>query len=156
MGLDMYLDKHVYLGWDHEHNRKKVEGGLPDLSKYGIKSNKVVHVCERAIYWRKVNAIHQWFVKNVQDGVDDCKDYYVDIEKLEELLNIINDVLDNRERANMILPTQGGFFFGSTAYDEYYWEDLVYTRDELIRILKEDAEETENNIYASYYYHSSW
>ena len=24
--------------------------------------------------WRKANAIHKWFVDNVQDGVDDCGD----------------------------------------------------------------------------------
>jgi hypothetical protein len=31
--------------------------------------------------------------------------------------------------AKELLPTQAGFFFGSTDYDEYYYEDLVYTRD---------------------------
>ena len=33
---------------------------------------------EASIYWRKANAIHGWFVKNAQQGIDDCRTYSVD------------------------------------------------------------------------------
>ena len=42
-------------------------------------------VFEQVGYWRKANAIHRWFVQNVQDGVDDCGTYIVTREQLEQL-----------------------------------------------------------------------
>lgn len=46
--------------------------------------------------------------------------------------------------AEELLPTESGFFFGATDYDEYYIEQLENTRDVLIEILKdEDADEFE-------------
>lgn len=44
-------------------------------------------------YWRKANAIHRWFVENVQDGNDDCGEYEVTKEKLEELKDTCLEVL---------------------------------------------------------------
>lgn len=79
-------------------------------------------------YWRKANAIHNWFVENVQDGNDDQRDYRVSIEQLQELLNIVDEVLDDREKASSLLPTREGFFFGSTDYDEDYFQDLKDTK----------------------------
>ena len=48
-------------------------------------------------YWRKANAIHKWFVDNVQNGEDDCGDYSVSKELLEELLNDCYTVLGQSE-----------------------------------------------------------
>lgn len=31
-------------------------------------------------YWRKANHIHNWFIKNVQNGKDDCSVYEVSRE----------------------------------------------------------------------------
>jgi len=46
-------------------------------------------------YWRKANAIHHWFVENIQNGIDDCKPFPVSKEKLEELLHICEKVVAN-------------------------------------------------------------
>lgn len=54
---------------------------------------KVSYIIEEAAYWRKSNQIHQWFVQNVQDGNDDCKDYYVSREQLKELVELCKTVL---------------------------------------------------------------
>lgn len=48
-------------------------------------------------YWRKANAIHKWFVDNVQNGEDDCGDYSVSKELLEKLLNDCYTVLGQSE-----------------------------------------------------------
>lgn len=48
-------------------------------------------------YWRKANAIHKWFVDNVQNGEDDCGDYSVSKELLEKLLNDCYTVLGQYE-----------------------------------------------------------
>jgi len=72
----MYLRKKVYVGANYEHN--KVTGTI-DLHKAGkplsIPLNKVVTIELDYAYWRKANQIHNWFVENVKDGVDNCGNY---------------------------------------------------------------------------------
>lgn len=60
-------------------------------------------------------------------------------------------VIENKEIAEELLPTQGGFFFGSTDYDEWYMRDI----DDTITILEKVLAETnfENQIV---FYSSSW
>jgi hypothetical protein len=53
--------------------------------------------------------------------------------------------------AEELLPTQSGFFFGGTAYDEWYVDDIKDTIQMIEKILKE----TDFDIYAIYYV-SSW
>jgi hypothetical protein len=86
MGLDMYLNKKRFL-WTEERKKLKIIG-ITD-----IQSNKVTEIVMKAGYWRKANAIHKWFVDNVQDGEDDCKEYYVSKEQMLKLLDTVNKVL---------------------------------------------------------------
>lgn len=41
------------------------------------------------------------------------------------------------------MPTGFGFFFGNTEYDEYYFDSLRYTREQLQEILDTTSEEDE-------------
>lgn len=133
--------------------------------KYGFDA-----IFEDVGYWRKANAIHAWFVDNVQDGEDDCEPHEVSKEQLMKLYlicktiiteseltpheivtgkrfsdetgeweNIYVDgyIITNPELAAKLLPTQSGFFFGSTDYDEYYMEDVKYTFELLPKIISE-------------------
>lgn len=138
MGLDMYLTHHV----DRNHK----QGG-------------------RIAYWRKANAIHSWFVKNVQGGVDDCGMYLVPKEKIEELLDICSKINDHIhespdqvlhldtagvEMARLYLPTQTGFFFGSTTYGYDYCYHIRYTIEYL------NAALIMLNVGGAVFYQSSW
>lgn len=141
-------------------------------------------IIEQVAYWRKANAIHDWFVHNVQDGEDDCN-YHDEVTKeiLEELLDTCEIVLTNSKLvegkvangyhyndsyekvynyvegkyiedpsvAKELLPTTSGFFFGSTDYDEYYYEDIEYTANKIREILETTDFETQ-----MIYYISSW
>jgi hypothetical protein len=185
MGLDMYLTKQTYVKrWDHQSPEDKFsvtveKGGKPYDA---IKPERICYVAEEVAYWRKANAIHAWFVRECQGGVDDCRLGYVDTEKLKELLDTVNKVLDETKAvkgkvnagsswtatkgavkkwedgrvaedatlAKELLPTKSGFFFGGTDYDEYYLQDLEYTRDVLTKVLAED------NSHGDFYYQSSW
>ena len=97
MGLDMYLTKKTYVkNWNHmkEEDRYAVmvmKGWQPCDH---IKPARVSYIEEKIGYWRKANAIHNWFVKNVQDGNDDCGSYYVAQEQMQELLDCVNLVLN--------------------------------------------------------------
>jgi hypothetical protein len=150
MGLDMWLVKDYFI-WA---NKEKLNiTGLSE--KYKIDTEKVCGITMDIAYWRKANQIHKWFVDNVQNGVDDCKKYYVPTEKLIELRNICQEILDiedkikRRKRAKELLPTQIGCFFGSTDYDDYYFKNLENTIEQL-----KDVDI--NDVHADYYYQSGW
>ena len=150
MGLDMYLDKRTYVKqWDHidEAKQYKVEvtrGGEPT----NIDPKKVKYIIEEAGYWRKANAIHKWFVDNIQDGVDDCRDAYVERRDLQTLLDLCRIVIIDKSKAEQLLPSSSGFFFGNTEYDEWYYNDIQNT----IEILEKALEDEDGD----YYYSSSW
>ena len=102
--------------------------------------------------WRKANQIHKWFVDKVQDGIDDCEYHREVTEKdLEELINTCREVLETPILAEELLPTQSGFFFGETSYNEYYFDDLKNT----IEICENALKTTDFDIQAIYYI-SSW
>lgn len=105
------------------------------------------------MYWRKANQIHDWFVQNVQDGEDNCRPYYVNRDKLKELLDICEQVLDARteETSKELLPVASGFFFGSSEYDEYYYEAIEETAEGLTKLLLNPAFEG-----MDFYYQASW
>ena len=103
----------------------------------------------KEVYWRKANAIHNWFVEKCQGGVDECQPSSVTRAQLEELIETCKKVLANHDLAEQLLPTQSGFFFGSTDYDDWYFEGLKYTVEEIETILL-----NVNN--KKFIYRSSW
>ena len=143
MGLDMYLNAKRFIWFGEDELGSKVAEAFPEL-----KGKRVKEVVVEALYWRKANAIHKWFVDNCQEGEDDCGNYYVGREQLEELRQLILEALATKDAKK--LPPQAGFFFGSTEVDNWYWEDLRSTADGLERVLAEFPEQWE------FEYHSSW
>lgn len=134
MGLDMYLRGKrflsKYLNADDERIQIEVGKMFPELeNRTGAFSDEppVTEIVINAGYWRKANSIHNWFVKNCQNGVDNCSKYYVTRQDLNELKLVCKEVLLDRSKADQLLPTKSGFFFGDTHYDEFYFKDLEYT-----------------------------
>jgi hypothetical protein len=154
MGLDMHLTRETYVKkWGHTPEDERFEvtvlrGGKPFDR---IKPDRVSYVVEQMGCWRKANQIHAWFVKNVQEGVDNCQKAYVEPEKLKGLRKICQTVLDDPSKAGELLPPQSGFFFGGADIDEYYLDDLRHT----IKVIDEALAEDEEG-YSSLYYQSSW
>lgn len=147
-GLDpMEHETTLYLPmWEHyaDEERGRVVAALtaagmvemvhPD-SPSGRLSWKDGHVVVsvHAMYWRKANAIHAWFVTNCQDGVDECQESDdVSAEQLAHLAHLCTEALGaynagDLQRAGEIMAPQGGFFFGSTDIDEWWAQDLTDT-----------------------------
>ena len=182
MGLDMYLHAKRYFSKHLKTDTGKQEAIIAQTGKIGVCEDYGVEVQITAAYWRKANAIHKWFVDNVQDGEDDCGDYYVSQDQLRELRDLCQQVLDvaktkkakihtstswsngketknyeegskitNADEIHELLPTQEGFFFGGTEYNNFYLDDC---RDTIKKI---DAILNDPNVKDwSFEYHSSW
>lgn len=184
MGLDMYLTAKMGLyGYDKKKRKtqnriKEIRRIFPEMWKSG--NLDFINIEFEAGYWRKANQIHKWFVENVQDGEDDCGEYWVEREKLIKLMELCKEVIRkiklkngkiingysfkggkeipnledgkvvaNLEIAKRLLPTQEGFFFGGTDYNEYYIDDLKRTIKIIEKCLKLPKE-------WNLYYRSSW
>jgi hypothetical protein len=146
MGLDMYLNAKRFLWFSEDDLADNIKRNFPDLPEH----MRVKEVTIEAMYWRKSNAIHKWFVDKVQDGEDECREFEVSLAQLEELLAVIEEVLDNPDRAGELLPPQAGFFFGSTDMDQWYWDDLKSTQSKLQELFTRDWKSWD------FYYRASW
>ena len=144
MGLDMYLYAKRYVS-EYREEDKPLKDKLAEVVGHGVSE-----VQSNAAYWRKANQIHAWFVDNIQDGEDDCKNYWVSREQLRELIDICKQVKADPEKAEELLAPRGGFFFGSTMIDEFYLDDIDRTINQLEAALSKYDDNWE------FYYGSSW
>lgn len=165
MGLDMYLSARKYvdkIDWsvlDRQDESDYAAATYPQwnniveaagMSNIADKNDIYgVHVSVNAAYWRKANQIHKWFVDNVQDGEDNCQEYYVSHSQLKELLATAQQALFKKDPSE--LPPSAGFFFGSYDIDEYYWGQIKNTIKQLSKLT-----ELPNFRDLSFYYQSSW
>lgn len=178
MGLDMYLYRSPRLNFIEELNNlqselydlsdsfRSLENGeaqnvhllldrvqekkIAIIQKYQVDSDiSKDKVFVEVAYWRKFNALHSWFVRNCQNGIDECQTSEVTQKNLDVLLIVLNYALERKD-ASGFMP-QSGFFFGSTSIDEYFWQDVESTIKTLNSI-KNDFD-FEKNILT---YQSSW
>lgn len=149
MGLDMYLKAKRFY-YDEAKALEIINLTMPENNPF--KRLRQAEVTIEIGYWRKANEIHNWFVNNVQDGEDNCAEYWVSKENIESLLATVREVLNNPKLAEKLLPTQGGFFFGPTEYDEYYFAGLRETEEMLANVVSF----VKDNPAFHLYYQSSW
>lgn len=98
---------------------------------------------EKDVYWRKANFIHRYFTEDWEErGYDDdnCTDFMVTVDDIVQLRDLCKEVLEDNSKAPELLPTQNGFFFGSTEYGDWYFADVAYTKQEMDNLLKCDIE----------------
>lgn len=177
MGLDMYLYKKTYIGNKYKKPEDRVELNIAGVKTerisyveeqvlYWRKANQIhqwfvencqegnddcgEHYVEREQLEELLGIIKK-ILKNCKlvDGKIEITGYSFDKKSNRVYQYIDGKIMDNYELAQELLPTQEGFFFGGTGYDQYYIDDLKYTKKELTKLLKE--EDT-----GEFYYNSSW
>jgi hypothetical protein len=83
MGLDMYVSANRYLS-EWASNQTSARAAVKE-ALYFDNGDQAIVVSATVLYWRKADAIHEWFVENIQEGEDNCLEYYVSREQLCEL-----------------------------------------------------------------------
>ena len=189
MGLDMYFKKgkripgksieeieaiedKIYFG-DNKELLEEYKDYITEI-KYGNSKFTDYVLLKEVGYLRKANAIHNWFVCNIQNGNDDCRTYEVNKKQLEKLKATCRIVLNNlvlvkvkrincydfkkykeveiifdSTVAKKLLPTKDGFFFGDVEYDRNYVEKLKEIVEQLEKILEDTDFDREYIVYTS-------
>jgi hypothetical protein len=154
MGLDMYLSAEKYISaydWKQQEEKDTFRAVI-DVVKMPYETPSVT-ISTNIAYWRKANAIHNWFVNEVQDGVDECQRSSVSREQLQELVDLCKELLLNKDPKEVLkkLPPTTGFFFGTTDIGDYFWQDIEHTIHQIEPILANPALAN-----CEFHYQSSW
>ena len=94
---------------------------LPELEEL-VKKNVDGYYEPYDAYFRKVNFLFAYY-QNIGKMVDE---YYAftDKDDIDDIISRCERVLKDHDLANELLPTQSGFFFGSTDFDQWYFVDV--------------------------------
>jgi len=112
----MFLHKKHYIGnkWKESEKQVKVtvlkEQTGVCFPLGSIKNERISEITEEVMYWRKANAIHNWFVTTIQKGKDDCGSYYVSKEQLQKLRKTVTKVIESSEL--VVGDVINGYYYG--------------------------------------------
>jgi len=160
MGLDMYMKASRYVsGYNHSSDDEKALfkkiTKVANMTALVSSDAPSVTVRTNVAYWRKANSIHNWFVKNLANGVDECQEIYVSVGDMQQLVDECKSALKlyragQVSEAGKKMPPAEGFFFGDTAVDDYWAEDLILTIEQLEPLIAVGDDEL------NFYYRASW
>ena len=84
----------------------------------------------KVAYFRKVNFLIPFFGYE-----ENCSNIEIDKYQVEDLIEACKEVLANHDKASFLLPTQAGLFFGSTDYDDLYFDDVQNVKEKFEEVL---------------------
>jgi len=175
-----FVKNYDYMKPSEKHSILIKKGGKVLKS---IDPKRITNIVEEVGYWRKANAIHGWFVDNVQDGVDNCGEHYVSEEQIKELLGLVNKVIkasklvkgnvhcgtESKDGRTMPIIKKGKYIKDASVAKELlpvragfffgsYDEDTAYDEWYLddIKKTKKILEKALLDKEGDYYYQSSW
>lgn len=97
------------------------------------------------MYYRKVNFLYAFFAEALTD--EQC---VVTKHDVETVISHCKEVLADHSLAEKLLPTQAGFFFGSTDYNEWYFKDVEYVLEQFTKYLEGWDDDTIGWVYFSW------
>lgn len=114
---------------------------LPELEERLKKEVEMAYE-EYDAYFRKVNFLFAYYQNNGKM----VNEWYAftDKDDIDDIINRCERVLKDHKQAEYLLPTQSGFFFGSTDFDKWYFSDVKDCLRQMkkYRKLLEDEETT--------------
>ena len=137
-----------------------------NINGYNTDNYELFHVSGTERYYRKANQIQNYFEERFyEDGNDYDGDEYdnvvtkIDDLTIDDIIARIDNIKSNKETAKEEFPTTEGFFYGSTAYDESYFDTNNEFKNDLLELQKirnEINEKLENTDYHAIITYSSW
>ena len=97
------------------------------------------------MYYRKVNFLYAFFAEALED--EQC---VVTKHDVETIISHCKEVLADHSLAEKLLPTQAGFFFGSTDYNEWYFKDVEDVLEKFTKYLEGWDDDTIGWVYFSW------
>lgn len=123
----------------HKYFVEKVQDGNDDCGSYEVKKEVVEELMQRC---KTILEACIMTPGKIANGAKLSDGKWEPI--IEDGLTIANKAI-----AEKLLPTQDGFFFGDTQYDQYYMEDIAYTYRLCYRLLQEVDFEKQMLVYCS-------
>ena len=140
MGLDMYVNiRHkdtqskldAYEAWEQKYSYEEFQR-LTEEQKEEYRNSEPEYDDEmygkELMYWRKANQIHNWFVQNCQNGVDDCERYAITVADLKKLKELCEKILTMTNVKRELRPT----------YPNGWFEEPVHVMQD-VRLLTEEG-----------------
>lgn len=116
-----------------------VQNGIDDGGKYRLSKEQIQKLLDTCKYLADKIILIDDEINNGQRLVNG---------KWEDI-KVKGKKIVNKDLCRKILPTTDGFFFGSTDYDEYYYEDIMNTIKQLTKILSDDRLDEYDLVYMS-------
>ena len=87
-------------------------------------------------YFRKYNWLYGWVRRKLKlPEIKNCEHYKLHRSMVNDLIGDISNVLSDHSLAKKVLPTEDGFFFGSTEIDSWYYKELTDAKEQLTQLL---------------------
>lgn len=130
MGLDIWFSK--------RKEPKEIEGS------YFRKVNFLVAYIENHTNYNRESSWVEWNLNMAKDLLDRCN-------RVLKYSNLVREELENCEKCleeiEELLPTTGGFFFGSQEYDKYYFQNVLEVKiflEEILMPMFDDLKDDES------------
>lgn len=149
MGLDMYYYRRLYAPSSFDAQVVTVDGKEVPKENNSMFSRSTT---EMVGYQRKANAVHNWFVQNLADGVDEHQKIPLHKDAVVALIEQIDFALATGEGMDPV----SGFFFGSQKKDEYWKQDLEQAKSIATWLLKDMEESAFSSVLIEWWYEASW
>ena len=146
MGLDMYVNiRHkntqskleAYEAWEQKYSYEEFQSLTEEQVEEYRNSEPEYDAAmygNELMYWRKANQIHNWFVKNCQNGVDDCGRYAITVADLMKLKELCEKILTMTEIKQELRPTYPNGWFSDPVY---VMQDVRLLTDEGVKFASE-------------------
>ena len=131
----------------YEFERRQLKECAIERVEYCVNEILESFVSGEDMYYRKVNFLYAYFADRLEKEqcivtLDDCK----------KIIKYAETILETRDTniAEKLLPTQSGFFFGSTEYDDYYFEDVRDVLEKFSEYIDDWTDDTIGWVYFSW------
>lgn len=140
MGLDIRFEKAKrHRVEETEERLNEIEKELHNANNLSVKEfNSLqneydeLNPWKEVAYFRKVNFLLPFF-----EYCEDCSRLEIDDYKIDELLVKCKQVLEDHSLAETLLPTQCGFYFGNTEYNDWYFDEVKEVYDKFSEIAED-------------------